>query len=110
MSEPVSTAPLGDVATRLLYEDERVKIWELELEPGEETPPHEHRLDHVIVVIEGDRIAGAPHALSTGASSHYIEADVTPGVWHVQKRGGIEIARNIGAKRFREILIELKDN
>ena len=35
-----SNAPLGDVATKLLFEDGRVRIWELKLEPGEETPPH----------------------------------------------------------------------
>jgi hypothetical protein len=109
MSEPLSTAPLGDVASRILHEDDRVRIWELVLEPGEETAPHEHRLDHIIVLIEGDRIAGVPHALSTGASASYIEAPVTPGAWHVARRGGVEIARNVGEKRFREILIELKD-
>ena len=28
--------PLGDVATKLLFENERVKIWEMRLEPGED--------------------------------------------------------------------------
>jgi len=105
----LSTAPLGDVATRLLHEDERVKVWELVLEPGEETAPHEHLLDHILVVIEGDRIAGVPHARSTGRSAEYIEADVSPGDWYRQAKGGIEIARNVGRTRFREIVIELKD-
>jgi hypothetical protein len=109
VSEPLSTAPLGDVATRVLYEDERVRIWELVLEPGEESQPHEHKLDHILVMIEGDRIAGVPHALSTGPSANYIEAEITPGLFHVGRRGGVEIARNIGETRFREILIELKD-
>lgn len=104
-----SDAPLGDVATTLLHEDERVKIWELRLEPGEETAPHEHLLDHIIVVVEGDRVAGVPHVRSTGRAAEYIEADVSPGRWFRQKRGGIEIARNIGKTPFREILIELKD-
>ena len=27
--------PVGDIATRVLFEDDRVRIWELHLEPGE---------------------------------------------------------------------------
>ena len=109
MTEAFSNAPLGDVGTKLLHEDDRVKIWEMKLEPGEASDAHEHLLDHILIVIEGDRIAGIPHALSTGDSAQLIEADVEPGSWYRQKRGGIEIARNIGKKLFREILIELKD-
>lgn len=109
MSSDVSDKPLGDVGTRLLHEDERVKIWELALAPGEESEPHEHRHDYIIVVIEGDRIAGVPHVRSTGASASYIEADVAPGAWFRLDKGGIELARNIGRKPYREILIELKD-
>ena len=109
MTEPLSDAPLGNVGTKLLHEDDRVKIWEMKLEPGEQSDAHEHLLDHILVVIEGDRIAGIPHALSKGDSAQLIEADVEPGSWYRQQRGGIEIARNIGNKLFREILIELKD-
>ena len=109
MTHPISDAPLGDVATKLLHEDERVKVWEMRLEPGEESAAHEHLLDHIIVVIEGDRIAGIPHVRSTGRAADYIEADVRPGQWYRQKRGGIEVAKNVGTTLFRELLIELKD-
>ena len=40
MTTEISDAPLGDVGTKLLYEDDRVRIWEIALGPGEETPPH----------------------------------------------------------------------
>ena len=109
MTHPVSDAQLGDVATRLLHEDDRVKIWEMTLEPGQESDAHEHHLDHIIVVIEGDRIAGIPHVRASGAAATYIEADVHPGQWFRQKRGGVEVAKNIGNRLFREILIEIKD-
>jgi hypothetical protein len=109
MTHPVSNAPLGDVATKLLHEDDRVKIWEMKLAPGEESDAHEHHLDHIIVVIEGDKIAGIPHIRSSGTAANYIEADVHPGQWFRQQRGGIEVAKNIGEKLFREILIEIKD-
>jgi hypothetical protein len=109
MNDRISEAPLGDVATKLLHEDDRVKIWEMRLEPGEESDAHEHLLDHILVIIEGDRIAGVPHVRATGVTASYIEADVQPGMWFRQQRGGIEVARNVGKKVFREILIELKD-
>ena len=36
--------PLGGVGGSVLWEDERVKIWELVLEPGEASALHRH--DH----------------------------------------------------------------
>ncbi len=108
MTHPICDGPLGDVATKLLHEDDQVKIWEMALEPGEETAPHEHKHDYILVIIEGDRIAGVPHVLSKGASANYIEADVEPGAWYKLEKGGIELARNIGSKYYRELVIELK--
>jgi beta-alanine degradation protein BauB len=109
MTQEISDKPLGDVATKLLHEDDRVKIWEMALEPGQETAPHRHELEYIIVVIEGDRIAGVPHVESTGFSAEYIEAEVQPGSWYRMPRGGVELARNVGSKPYRELLIELKD-
>ena len=100
---------LGDIATRLLAENDRVKIWEMDLAPGEESAVHEHTMDYILVVLEGDRIAGVPEPDSKGLYNQYIEVDVSPGdVFYIDK-GGIETARNLGTKRYREIAIELKD-
>ena len=100
---------LGDIATRLLAENDRVKIWEMDLAPGEESDVHEHTMDYILVLIEGDRIAGVPEPDSKGLYNQYIEADVQPGEYFYIEKGGIETARNIGKKRYREIAIELKD-
>src|SRR5258708_37942819 len=105
MTTELSDAPLGEMGTRVLFEDDRVRIWELALAPGEETAPHRHDLDYYIIVIDGDAIAAAPHVLSTGSSAEYIavegvkRGDVVP-----MEKGGIELARNIGTKPFYEIL------
>jgi quercetin dioxygenase-like cupin family protein len=110
MTTELSTAPLGDVGTKLLHEDDRVRIWEIKLQPGEETPPHRHELDYYIIIVDGDGIAAAPHVLSTGSSAEYIavegvkRGDVVP-----MEKGGVELARNIGTKPFYEILVELKN-
>jgi hypothetical protein len=99
---------LGNVATRLLLENNRVRIWELDLAPGARSDTHRHDLDYVLVQIDGDRIAAAPEPDSAGAYRDYIEADVVPGKARFIARGGIETAINVGTRRYREILIELK--
>ena len=100
---------LGDVATQLLFENERVRIWEMRLGPGESGRVHRHDLDYVLVQIEGDRMAVVPEPDSGGAFRQYLEADVFPGNTVFIERGGIEKARNVGERAYREILIELKD-
>jgi hypothetical protein len=99
---------LGNVATRLLLENERVRIWEMDLAPGARSDIHRHEADYVLVQIEGDRIAGQPEPDTAGAYRDYIEAGVEPGKVRYIARGGIETAINVGRRRYREILIELK--
>jgi hypothetical protein len=99
---------LGSVATRLLLENDRVRIWEMDLAPGARSATHRHEVDYVLVQIEGDRIAAMPEPDTGGAYTEYIEADVVPGKARYIRRGGIETAINIGQRRYREILIELK--
>ena len=106
--DKISDAPLGGVGTKLLHEDDKVKIWEMKLAPGEDSPAHEHKLEHILIVIDGDKMAAVPHVKSP-PGAEYFEADVQPGNWYRQKRGGIEVARNVGTKTFHEILIEIKD-
>jgi hypothetical protein len=100
---------LGDVATKLLFENERVRIWEMRLDPGESGAVHRHDLDYVLVQIEGDRMAVVPEPDSGGSFREYLEAPVFPGQTIFLSRGGIETAKNVGQRAYREILIELKD-
>jgi hypothetical protein len=99
---------LGKVASRVLFENDRVRIWELDLAPGARSDTHRHDLDYVLVQIAGDRIAAQPEPDSAGAYRDYIEGDVEPGKTRYIARGGIETAINVGRHRYREILIELK--
>lgn len=100
---------LGDVATQLLFENERVRVWEMRLGPGESGRVHRHDLDYVLVQIEGDRMAVVPEPDSGGSYRQYLEAPVVPGQTIFIERGGIETAKNVGQHAYREILIELKD-
>ena len=100
---------LGDVGTKLLLENDRVRVWEVRLAPGEEGAVHQHGLDHLLIQVAGDRIAVVPEPDSDGPFRQYLAADVMPGaVVHVA-RGGIEAARNIGTEPYVEVIVELKD-
>jgi quercetin dioxygenase-like cupin family protein len=41
-------APVG---TRVVFENDRVRVWEIELAPGEALPMHLHELDYVVVAL-----------------------------------------------------------
>jgi hypothetical protein len=99
---------LGNVANRILFENDRVRIWEMDLAPGESSDVHEHALDYILVQVAGDRIAGIPEPDTNGPYRDYIEADVFPGNAIYVEKGGIETAKNVGERRYHEILIELK--
>lgn len=96
------------MGTKVLFEDERVRVWELRLDPGEESDVHRHDLDHVLVQIAGDRVAVIPEPDTEGPYRDYLEADVVPGMVVQVRRGGVETARNVGAEPYHEIIVELK--
>jgi hypothetical protein len=99
----------GDVGTRVVFEDDHVRVWQVRLAPGEQGPVHRHDLDHLLVQVAGDRIAVVPEPDTDGPYRDYLEADVVPGaVVHV-RRGGVESARNVGSLPYLEIVVELKD-
>src|SRR5947209_15896182 len=43
------------VGSKLLFENERVRVWELRLAPGQREALHEHKLDYVMIQIEATR-------------------------------------------------------
>ena len=99
----------GDVATKLLMENDRVKIWEMRLDPGERSDLHRHNHDYVLVQVSGDKIAGDFEPDTAGEFSGLVEGDVIPGQPMYITKGGIEAAVNTGSEPYYEILIELKD-
>jgi beta-alanine degradation protein BauB len=97
----MSETALGDVATRVLFENERVKVWEMLLEPGESSDPHRHTMDYLLCIIEGESVdADRPEGT--------IHLPVEPGDVFYIPSGGTETAVNRSKSRYREILIELK--
>lgn len=109
---------MGDVGTTKIYENDKIVIWELALEPGERTLCHTHELDYVFHVLEGSTLEvfaenGAPlgsFAAKTGDTfALRCEGDALVSADDKGMRApATHIARNAGASRYREILVETK--
>ena len=100
---------LGPIGTEVVYEDDRVRVWQLRLKPGERSAVHRHEHDHLLIQIAGDRIAAEPEPDTEGPYRDPIEAEPVPGAVIAVTRGGIETAVNTGAKDYLEVIVELKD-
>jgi quercetin dioxygenase-like cupin family protein len=101
----MSDASHQPVGSRVLFEDDVVRIWELEVGPGETFPMHHHALDYVTVTLtEGDVEA---HEAGGGVrGGHQQVGDFR--VAHVGPDGETHELRNIGSRVFRNRIIELK--
>jgi hypothetical protein len=94
-----------DVGTRLLFENDRVRVWDLRLAPGESTGLHRHTTDFLYVVIgdgtlqtvfpDGNR--EPPRAMRDGDVRFRDVRDET-----------VHAAVNAGGSPWRNIVVELK--
>jgi quercetin dioxygenase-like cupin family protein len=99
---PADSRPLGDVANRLLFENELVRVWEMRLAPGERSDRHRHDLPYLLCILEGSRVDAEVEGRGR------VEIPVQPGSVFFVPPGATETAINASADVFREILIELK--
>lgn len=101
---------LRPIASKILYEDDEVRVWDQVINAGETLGKHRHELDYVIVNVtdsgpfdveffDGDGI---------GKKQRFELADSKRGGAMLVKKGHVEIAHNLGP-RFRAILVELKE-
>ena len=98
--------PLGGVASRVLLEDDKVRIWEMRLEPGEYSALHEHTLDYYLIILSGDLVAGV---MPKGSGMPSFVGVVPPAGNTVGiPRGSVEWAWNVGERVYHEFLVELK--
>ena len=93
----------GDPGT-LLFENDRIRVWELIMQPGEVCNWHMHAHDHLLVVIDGARVEARK---SDGREGVRDIEDNT--VLFIPASLVAEIARNISPDRtLRELIIDLK--
>ncbi len=97
---------IGGVGTKLLLEDDDIKVWEMILEPGQASDLHEHLYDYILVIHSGDMVAGVPPK-STGQDPFVARIPGGGNTVRIPK-GGVEWAVNVGEQTYSETLIELK--
>jgi hypothetical protein len=106
---------MADIATKKIFENDKIAVWEMVLEPGETTPVHTHTHDYIFYVLEGstgevmDKNGKSVGALEMKPGDSYffkiVGQELVAGDFRIPLT---HCARNVGKTRFREILVESK--
>jgi quercetin dioxygenase-like cupin family protein len=95
----------SDVGTRLLFENDRVRVWDLRLAPGESTGLHRHTTDFLYVVI-GDGTLQTVYPDGTREPSREMrDGDVR---FRNVADETVHEAVNAGKGPWRNVVVELK--
>ena len=99
--------PVGNVANRVLFEDDNVRIWEMTLQPGEASDLHTHEHDYYLIIDSGDLVAG----ITPKGSPVDPFIGIVPELGNTVPvpKGNTEWAVNIGKEVYHEFLVELKN-
>ena len=93
---------LGEIATQLILENDKVRIWNLVVAPGESSDWHLHENDYVTVVVEGGDLDVEYNNGSVASSPSQI------GSWSFHGDHRIHRVTNNTNSTYRNVLIELK--
>ncbi|HEX4213625.1 MAG TPA: cupin domain-containing protein [Candidatus Dormibacteraeota bacterium] len=94
--------PLGPIGQRVVYEDERVRVWEVSLEPGEQQPLHRHLNPYLVIAVEGGR------NVIENVDGGRREVVEEPGGVVFREAGEVHTLTNVGTTRYVNRLVELK--
>ncbi len=104
----MATAPSESVGTRLMFENERVRVWDLRLAPGEQLPKHIHRHDYFFLIVSGSTIRFADPDNEADYRDIAFTDDQIAWV-PVRGEGNIDNRlTNIGEKTHRNFVVEIK--
>ena len=92
---------MADVGTKLIFENERVRVWEFTLQPGQAIDAHKHELDYFFYPIEGG-------TLEVTRASGSTRITLKAGEVYFRKGGDTHAAANVDDHPYHEILVELK--
>ena len=109
---------MAGVGSNVIFEDDKIKVWEFNLDPGEQTPVHTHELNYIFYVIDGTTLEVFDKNNQFLSNIEVKDGDVVPlrleGDELVvignesQRIPATHSARNGGPNRYREILVETK--
>ena len=93
---------MAEVGTKMIFENERVRVWEFTLQPGESIEAHRHDHDYFFYPIEGA-------TLEVTRESGTIRLTLGAGQVYFRKGGDTHATKNVDDDRYHEVLVELKD-
>ena len=103
----MSTTPTERVGTHLMFENDRVRVWDLALAPGEWLESHIHREDFFFIVVDGGRLRHADP--DNPADAHEVRYGDDQVVFIEAGDGTLHHRlTNIGDAPYRNFVIELK--
>jgi hypothetical protein len=95
MKKSISTA----IGTELLFENERIRLWDMVLRPGETSALHRHEKDYVYVYLAPSRITVERPGLAPATDAYdngYVQyTEVGVGVEHQIRNSGNTVHRQI---------------
>ena len=93
---------LGPVGTRVVFENDRVRVWDMRVAPRGKKPWHHHTMDYVIISVTGGKAE-----IETVQGHSHIANDKAGGViW--RDAGEKHELRNLTDEPYQNILVELK--
>ena len=96
-----------EIGSKLLFENERVRVWDLRLEPGESTGKHRHRNDYLYVVIGDGHLQAVDSDGNKGEPRPMSDGDVR---WRdLGGQDDVHEAVNTGDQPWRNIIVELRN-
>ncbi len=95
----------SQVGTKLLFENDRVRVWDLRLAPGESTGLHRHSTDYFYVVIGDGELQPVDADGNKDEPRKMKDSEV-----HFRNIDGQDVheAINAGDSTWRNIVVELK--
>lgn len=100
------TEPSDRVGTEMIFENEAVRVWIMDLAPGEESPYHRHDADYVIIYT-------TPSEIEAHIPDEAVHTDVFDDgyVAYVNVGEGIQHhIRNVSSEAHRQVIVELKES
>lgn len=88
---------MAEVGTKLIFENERVRVWEFTLQPGESIEAHHHDHDFFFYPIEGG-------TLEVTRASGITRLTLKAGEVYFRKGGDTHAAKNVDDHRYHEVL------
>ncbi|WGY01822.1 hypothetical protein QI633_25225 [Nocardioides sp. QY071] len=92
---------LHPIGNAILFENEQVRVWQVDLDGGEELPLHQHEVPY-LVMHQTDGHLGVADA--DGSRERDVEGESFE--WHPV--GELHALTNLGQARYRNLLIEIR--